>query len=222
MDWQVIWIFIHVVLLVYWLGADISVFLTSLRVKNAGYSKETRMALVKVLNFVNWFPSAANLFMLPVGLTLAQGLGHSPVTGGWLVLVWAIAAGWLGLIWQAAKKRGTPEGKQLSNIDLAGRLILIALLVVVAIWSLATGGPFTANWIALKLLVFAYILCMGIGLRFSFANFGPTFGRIMAQGSTPELEKEITRLTFAVKPWVLLLWAGLVVAAYIGIAQPQF
>ncbi|MBM3502264.1 MAG: hypothetical protein FJX65_00165 [Alphaproteobacteria bacterium] len=222
MDWQVFWIFIHVALLVYWLGADISVFLTSLRVKNANYSKETRMALVKVLNFVNWFPSGANMFMLPVGLMLADGLGHSPVTGWWLVLVWVAAFAWLRLIWVAGNKRGTPEGKRLSTIDLYLRYALIALLVVVGVMSLATGEPFTAAWLAVKLLLFAYVLCMGLGIRFSFANFGPTFGRIMAQGSTPELEKEITRLTYAVKPWVLLLWGGLVVMGYIGIAQPQF
>jgi Na+/H+ antiporter NhaC len=221
MDWQVFWIFVHVVLFVYWLGADISVFITSLRVKNANYSKETRQALVKVLNFVNWFPVAANMFMLPVGLTLANGLGISPVTGVWLLLVWAAAIAWFWLIWQAGTRRGTPEGKRYSTIDLYLRYALIAVLVITGIWSLSAGGPFTANWLALKLILFAFVLCMGLGIRFSFANFGPTFGRIMAQGSTPELEKEITRLTYAVKPWVLLLWGGLVVMAYVGIAQPR-
>ena len=56
MDWQSVWIFLHVMLLVYWLGADIGVFYSSFHIRRADYPKETRLAVLKVSGFINQFP----------------------------------------------------------------------------------------------------------------------------------------------------------------------
>ncbi len=102
------------------------------------------------------------------------------------------------------------------------RIVLIAVLGIAAIASFAGGDPFSDNWVALKVLLYAYVLACGLGIRFAFAPFGPAFGRYMAQGSTPEVEAALRRPVIMVKPFVLALWGGLVVMALIGIAQPQF
>lgn len=222
MDSQAVWIFLHVVLLVYWLGADIGVFYSSLQVIKTEHPPETRAAIVKVLTFVNYFPATASILMLPVGLQLAAGVDASPITGAWLILVWAGAFAWLGLAHSSAKRRGTPLGKRLANADLAVRVVLIAVLGIAAVASFVGGEPFRNNWVALKVLLYAYILVCGLGIRFSFAPFGPAFRRLMAEGSTPEIEAAIRRPVLIVKPWVLALWGGLVVMALIGIAQPRF
>lgn len=221
MDPQSLWIMVHVVLLVYWLGADISVFYSSLQIIKPENSPETRAAVARVLGFVNFFPSVASIMMLPVGLMLAAGQGASPLTGGWLVLPWAIAGVWLLISVGAATQRGTPIGKRYASIDLWIRLVLIAVLTIAAIASFAGGAPFTSNWIALKVLLFAFVLVCGLGIRFTFANFGPAFGRLMAEGSTPETEAALRAPVMSVKKWVLMLWAALVVMALLGIAQPH-
>ncbi len=222
MDSQAVWIFLHVALLVYWLGADIGVFYSSLHVVKTEYPPETRAAIVKVLTLVNYFPATASILMLPVGLQLAAGVDASPVTGVWMILVWIGAFAWLGLAHSSTKRRGTPLGKRLANIDLAVRVALIAVLGIAAVASFAGGDPFGDNWVALKVLLYAYILVCGLGIRFSFAPFGPAFRRLMAEGSTPEIEAAIRRPVAIVKPWVFALWGGLVVMALIGIAQPRF
>ncbi len=222
MDSQAVWIFLHVALLVYWLGADIGVFYSSLQVIKPEHPPETRAAIVKVLTFVNYFPATASILMLPVGLQLAAGVDASPVTGAWLVLVWLGALAWLAITHSSAKRRGTPVGQQLANLDLAIRVVLILVLGAAALVSLAGDDPFKANWLALKVLLYAYILICGLGIRFSFASFGPAFRRLMSEGSTPETEAALKRPVVIVKPWVLALWGGLVVMALIGIAQPRF
>lgn len=222
MDSQAVWIFLHVLLLVYWLGADIGVFYSSLQVIKQENSPETRAAIVKVLSFINNFPATSSILMLPVGLQLAAGVDASPVTGFWLVLVWIGAFAWLGVAHSSTKRRGTPLGKRLSDLDLVVRIALIAVLGIAAIASFAGGDPFSNNWVALKVLLYAYVLACGLGIRFAFAPFGPAFGRYMAQGSTPEIEAALRRPVMMVKPFVLALWGGLVVMALIGIAQPQF
>lgn len=183
---------------------------------------ETRAGIVKVLTFVNYFPATASILMLPLGLQLAAGVDASPITGAWLILVWAGAFAWLGLAHSSAKRRGTPLGKRLANADLGVRVVLIAVLGLAAAASFVGGEPFRNNWVALKVLLYAYILVCGLGIRFSFAPFGPAFRRLMAEGSTPEIEAAIRRPVLIVKPWVLALWGGLVVMALIGIAQPRF
>lgn len=222
MDWQPIWIFLHVVMLVYWLGADIGVFYCSFHIRRADYSKETRAAILKVSGFINQFPLAMGIFILPVGLQLADGLGLSPITGWWLLVPWVLAVGWFLLTLRVARQRGSPAGQRLAKIDLGIRVVLITALLISAIWTFVAGEPWGANWLALKVVIFAYVLTCGIGIRVTYRNAGAVFGRLVTQGSTPELEAEIKRLSTAVKPWVLTLWAGLVVMALVGISQPQF
>lgn len=221
MEPQTLWIMAHVVLLVYWLGADISVFYSSLQIIKPENSPETRAAVARVLNFVNAFPGVASILMLPVGLMLAAGRGLSPIDGAWLVLPWALAAIWLFIAVSATSQRGTPLGQTYSTIDLWIRLVLIAVLTIAAIVSFVSGEPFASNWLALKVLLFAYVLVCGLGIRFTFAKFGPAFGRLMAEGSTPEVEAALRVPVIRVKPWVLGLWAGLVVMSLLGIAQPS-
>lgn len=222
MDWQPIWIFLHVVMLVYWLGADIGVFYCSFHIRRADYSKETRAAILKVSGFINQFPLAMGIFILPVGFMLADGLGLSPITGWWLLIPWVLAVAWFLFNLRAARMRGSPLGQRLAKIDIGIRVVLITGLVISAIWTFVAGEPWGANWVALKILVFSYVLACGIGIRVTYFNAGPVFGRLLSQGSTPELEAEVKRLTTAVKPWVLTLWAGLLVMALVGISQPQF
>lgn len=221
MDPQTFWIMAHVVLLVYWLGADISVFYSSLQIIKPENSPETRAAVARVLNFVNAFPGVASILMLPVGLMLAAGKGLSPIDGGWLVLPWILAAVWLLISVSATSQRGTPLGQTYASIDLWIRIVLIAVLIIAAIASFANGEPFASNWLALKVLLYAYVLVCGLGIRFTFAKFGPAFGRLMAEGSTPEVEAGLRGPVLQVKPWVLGLWAGLVAMSLIGIAQPS-
>jgi hypothetical protein len=220
MDPQALWIMAHVVLLVYWLGADISVFYCSLQIIKKDNAPETRAVIAKVLGFVNAFPGIASILMLPVGLMLAAGKGLSPIADGWLVLVWALAGVWLLISVSAASQRGTPLGKTYATIDLWIRYALIAILTIAALWSFTAGAPFTTHWLALKVLLYAFVLVCGLGIRFTFAGFGPAFGRFMAQGSTPETEAALRVPVLRVKPWVLALWAGLVAMALLGIAQP--
>ena len=221
MEPQSLLIVVHVLLLVYWLGADITVFICSFQMIRRQNSPATRAAFVRVLSFANAFPSVASILILPVGLQLAAGLDALQFSSTWLWLVWAGAIGWLAID-QLAGRRGKPSAKVFSRVNLWIRIVLIAVLAAAAVTSFATGRPFGTDWLALKVLLFAYVLGCGLGLRFAFQPFGPAFGRLMAEGPTAEVEAALRRPVLWVKPWVLALWAGLVVMAFIGISQPEF
>ena len=87
-DIQIFWLIFHVLILVYWLGADISVFYGSSQLTNNKNSIETRLAIIKIISFVNWFPNIANILIFPVGIMLLVGLGYFSEVGELIYLVW--------------------------------------------------------------------------------------------------------------------------------------
>ena len=188
---------------------------------NPENSVETRIAVAKVRNFVNWFPNITSILMLPVGLMLAAGRGISPIEGSWLVLPWILSGTWLLILVGTITQRGTSIGKIYGNLDYLIRYVLIAVLIFSALLSFFGEGPFGSNWLALKILIYAYVLICSLGIRFTAAASGPAFGRLITEGSTPEIEEAIKKPAKRVKPWVLGLWAGLLAMALLGIAQPS-
>ncbi len=219
---QDLWTFLHVMTFVYWLGADLGVFYSSRFVVNPKYTPETRAAALKILAWLDMAPRYALLLTLPVGLQLARGVELSAIGGAWLLLVWLGAAAWIALATNVHRREGTDAGRRLANIDLALRIALIAGLAIAAIYSFATAAPFAANWLALKALLFALAVAMGVGIRVTFAPFGQAFGRLMAEGSSPEIEAQMSRSLARAKPFVLALWIVIAAAAFIGISQPGF
>jgi hypothetical protein len=219
---QDLWTFLHVLTFVYWLGADLGVFYSSRFVVNADYTPETRAVALKILAWLDMAPRYALLLTLPVGLQLAHGAELSAIGGGWLLLAWLGSAAWISLVITIHRREGTAAGRRLGQIDLGLRFVLIAGLVVAAVLSFTGGAPFAADWLALKALLFALAVTMGVGIRVTFAPFGPAFARLMTEGSSAEVEERMSTALARAKPFVLVLWAIIAAAAFIGISQPGF
>jgi hypothetical protein len=188
---QDLWTFLHVLTFVYWLGADLGVFYSSRFVVNADYTPETRAVALKILAWLDMAPRYALLLTLPVGLQLAHGAELSAIGGGWLLLAWLGSAAWISLVITIHRREGTAAGRRLGQIDLGLRFVLIAGLVVAAVLSFTGGAPFAADWLALKALLFALAVTMGVGIRVTFAPFGPAFARLMTEGSSAEVEERM-------------------------------
>ena len=221
LDSQAIWVFLHVVLFVYWLGADITVFYSSLQIIKQENSIETRLAIFKILNFVNWFPAISSILMLPVGIMLAVGQNLILIPTILIIFMWIGIGIWLFFSVCSNTQRGTKIGTIYSNIDLVLRIMIIVFLLLVASVSLWHSDLIQSSWLILKIYLFSYVLVCGLGIRFTFASFGIAFSRLIKEGTSPEIEQAIKRPVIMVKPWVLALWGGLFLMALIGISQPQ-
>jgi len=214
------WRLLHLATFVYWLGADLGVFYSSRFVINSAYTPETRAVLLKTLVWLDMVPRYALLLTLPVGLQLAGGLGLSPLSSGWLWLVWLGFAAWIVLAFQIHRRQGSDVVKALTNIDLALRFALILMLALSAILSLSGSDIFGTPWLALKVLLFAGAVACGVMIRITFRPFEPAFGEIMKNGSTPEVETRLRASLNSAARWVVLLWIVVAAAAYVGITQP--
>ncbi|MSO64337.1 MAG: hypothetical protein EXQ85_00790 [Alphaproteobacteria bacterium] len=217
MEWQSFWKLIHVVMFVYWVGADLGVFYSArLIINNPQYSVATRQVLLQNLGIIDMIPRYTLLLTFPVGAQLAAGLGASTLTGGWLWLIWIASIAWIVFITVIHNKEGQPIAKTMANVDLALRYAFIAFLLITAVMTIMGGGFYAQEWIGWKVLGFAAAVICGVGIRLSFKPFVVGFGRLIKEGSNPEVEALLRKGLNAAMPWVFGIWVFAAITAFIG------
>ncbi|MCC5861334.1 MAG: hypothetical protein JJT93_05410 [Gammaproteobacteria bacterium] len=211
----------HILLFVYWLGGDLGVFYSSRFVTDPTLGTEARATAAKIMLAVDLAPRICLILILPVGLTLAAmkwGLG---LGGGVLSVIWVGCLAWLVIAVTIYLREGQPLSHLLARIDQAIRWFVIVLVGGVGVWSLVAEGPLAGQgWLAAKFLLFAVLVICGLAIRAAIRPFGPAFGRLMQEGSSPEVEAQLGGSVARARPFVLVIWAGLVVAAALGIFKP--
>src|SRR5215471_16205141 len=97
MDTHALWAYAHVLLFVYWLGADVGLWLAMAFVKNAKLSFETRVTLIKLAFYIDLFPRITFALILPVGMQLVRDLELAPISDALLAAAWTIGILWSGV-----------------------------------------------------------------------------------------------------------------------------
>jgi hypothetical protein len=211
----------HLLLFVYWLGADIGVFHASRYVANPALTLEARATALRIMLWIDQIPRWCLVLILPVGYTLAYRLGLVQTSATVIAVIWIASIAWLAMVLAVHHSQGTGRGETLRRIDLAFRLVVIFGLSFEAWSALAGNGYLQAPWLAVKLQIFALLVACGLMTRVVTQPFVVAFGRLMREGSKPELEAQIATGLARARPWVIAIWIGLVVAAYLGLAKPD-
>lgn len=219
MDTHSVWAWVHIVLFVYWLGADVGLYMVMIFVKNPKLSFETRATLIKLAFYIDQFPRVTFALILPVGLHLARDLALAPIPDWLLVLAWVIGIFWSVLHLAVVKYKGTPLARTLLQINKAYELLMGGFIMAVGAWSLYAGAPIEAGWFALKLLLFGTIFWVILGIDTVFQPF-TTILRMGPDGSTPEKEAEVARATHLTMAWAVLLYLIVLAVAFLGKVKP--
>ena len=219
MDSHNIWAYVHILLFVYWLGADAGLYLAMAMIKNPALSFETRTTLIRLAFYIDLFPRITFALILPVGMHLARDLNLYPIGDGLLALTWAI-----GLLWSAvhlgiARYKGTPTGEVLRTINKLYEAIGGLFFVFISVLSIATGAPIETAWFAWKLLAFGLIFWVILGFDTVFQPFTMIL-RMGPGGATPGNEARVTRMTRITMAWSLLLYLLIAAVAFIGKVKP--
>lgn len=212
---------VHVLLLVYWLGGDLGVFYSAGFLIKPELSVATRLTVMKILHFLDQAPRICLVLVMPVGTTLGLRGGYLQFDPMLLWPIWIFSAAWLWMVLTLATRARTPLGQRVAKIDLVVRFVVIVALLAASLTSFAGAGPATgSNWLAAKLLIYALLIANGLAIRVAFRPFGPAFGALVQNGSSPEVEATLARAVHRVRPVVLTLWFLLLVEAYLGLAKP--
>jgi hypothetical protein len=211
--------FIHVLLFVYWLGGDAGVFYSSTFVINPKLSKEQRLTAFKIFVNLDMLPRYCLALMLTVGAILAEFIGYQHET--WML--WGLIVlgpAWVWVVHTIHVKEGTEFGKTLATWDKRFRLFMIVAIVASVIYHLSTGQLRPYPWIAAKLLIFAFLIFCGFMIRIKIPPFVEGFRTLASTGPTPESDQKMHDGMMACRPYVLAIWAGVAIAAFLGIWKP--
>ena len=85
--------------------------------------------------------------------------------------------------------------------------------------ALLGNGPLPGGWFGAKILLFALIFAMGIGIDFAFRPIVPAFLRLATEGSQPDIEAAIGAAVDGAIRYVLGLYALLIVIAFLGVTK---
>lgn len=211
--------FVHILLFVFWLGADVGVFVLAQMVKRRGLSFETRATLMEGLVLIDLLPRLSWALMLPVGLQLATSLGLVQ-PGPLLPVAWVVGIGWATLILVAARDHESAFAQLWGKIQLALVATIGSVLVATALWSLLGDGPVDTPWLATKVLFYGLIFFVGIGLELSFLPVMTVFPKL-AEGPNEAHEAALARGINVTSVWVGLLYSLVALAAFWGTVKPS-
>lgn len=212
---------LHVLVMGYWIGSDLVINqYAHYTARTRGMPGPERARLWNFLMHVDQHPRNALILSLPLGLTLAAYLGLSPLTGGWLVLAWALSALWFWQMWLTHLKAGTPAGPLLRAWDWRIRYAVIGACVIVGALSLATGAPFAAPWLAYKVILFGGVIACGLGIRHYLRRYLEIWPRAVDGTATDEDERRLVLTMRQATVVLVLLHAQVVAIGLLGVLKP--
>lgn len=224
-----VFLFIHIVLFVYWLGADLGVYYTSRFVVDRKLSTETRAVTGKIMEFVDLSPRVSLVLFLPSGLSLMALYDQVPsfvASNRYLIIVatWLLGLVWLYLVIRNYHSHGDPKAVLVRRIDLTIRYLIVIGIFVSGIYTLLVFEPFgvTTNpkWLAIKVMLYATAIAGGIGIRRALIPFGPAFVQVLG-GSPTQTDNDALSLSLKkALPWVHLIWFCVSASAFLGVTKP--
>jgi hypothetical protein len=215
-----VWLYVHVLLFVYWLGADLGVFLLARAAKRSELSFAERAFALRMALVIDLTPRLCFALMFPVGLQLVAGAGLADVPDWLLAGAWLLALGWIALLLAVGRNAERPIGITLGRLNLAFQAVTGLAIGAAGLASVLGQGPFPPGWLAWKVLLFACVFATSIGIDVAFRPVAPAFMRLASEGSSPAVETQIAHGIDGAIRYVLALYLLIAMIAFLGVAKP--
>ncbi|MEP5485665.1 MAG: hypothetical protein ABJP62_04280 [Parasphingorhabdus sp.] len=216
-----LFVFVHIILFVLWLGADVGVFMLGQHFrKREQYDLPQRLVLLQLLVNLDMVPRTAWALMVPLTLTMVDAGGWWVLPGWALAAAWAVGGFWLWLVWDAHRHDQTPRAARDKKIESLLTIGLTAFYIGLGIISLAQGAPLAPAWLATKALMFGLIFAAAIMIDVAFKPVGPQLGKLIAEGSSDETEIPLLNTMNRTRIWVWIVYLLLVATAFLGNIKP--
>lgn len=213
---------LHLLAFVYWLGGDLGTFFSSRFVVDPALSPAQRGTALKIMLGCDQGPKLAMPLIFALGWSLAARMGLIAAPGALEVAIWVIALAWFANVNYLYFTQNLAAKARIAQIDLWFRIAVVVILLAAGVLALLDQGPFHADWLSLKVLIFAGLVACGIWIRIQLKPFVAAFGQLMSSGSTPAVEATLSRALGRCRPAVYLIWTGLTVNAALGLHLIHF
>ncbi len=220
MDWNTHILFAHILLLVFWLGTDIGVFVLGKFAQNSRYSVDQRLLLLQVMLIIDMFPRVCMVLIVPTGYQLAVNLGAISVFPYQNLAVWLFSGIWFAVVLSGMIWREQGVGRTAKTLEKIIHYFLILVVGWAALESVFYGAPITRYWVAEKALVYVLIIICVLFLEKAFNPAAAAFMQLANDGSSEELEKQIRNGMDSTYVWVIVIYVLVIHAAWLGVWQP--
>jgi len=219
MDLYDLFLIMHLLLFVYWLGGDLGVFYSSGMVIDPGLSDSARLTAAKIMVNLDLVPRICMSLMLTVGGVLSEFKGVPHPTWQMVGIV-LLGPAWLAMVLTVHFQEGSELGKSIAKIDYWFRVALVIYLLISVTVSFQFGSLGDAPWVGAKLLVFAALVFCGIMIRRYIGPYAHGIHALATTGSTDEINRAMARSLGQCRPFVLAIWAGLFAEMWLGVVEP--
>ena len=208
MDWYSLAVFFHLLLFVFWLGTDLGVFLAARISERGELSVETRGTVLGLGMVLDRLPSG-------VELAAISGQLATPLTVR--LALWAGALVWLGILWSGFLNPQTKTEERAMLFNFVMNAILALLVSGTGMYLLYLGEA--AAWLSLKITLVGLIFVCGVLLDAMFKPAVEAFVAITTTGATDELNTRYSKAIGPVYVVVLVIYALVLIAAWLGVSK---
>lgn len=214
----------HIIAMVYWLGGEWGVFQTSYNVINHRLPMEERKRHMETAYRIDILARTGIVLLFPIGFHMGWYYGIQPFGGIWLWVNWIFFGVWLSITWAAFFYRETDTGIALTKFDERIRFVFIPLIFIAAVTSLMGLGPFEAlpgqRWFSIKILIFAFLLVLGLKLRFIMREWTELFRVLAKNPDDTRAEATLDRSIRIGRGIAYFYWIGIGTVAFFGAVKP--
>jgi len=213
-------VFFHIMLFVFWLGADLGVAIAGSHFRDRSNTVPQRLSILKLLVATDMGPRTAWALMVASTISLLKvgGLWDLPNWG--VALAWAVSLVWLWIVWAAHKAGQTPKAAKLKKIEMVLKWLLAAFYLGLGIISFVQGAPLTEKWLATKAFTFGLIFIAAIMIDVMFKPVGPLLMKLIEEGSGGPVEDPLLKTMNKSRFWVRVTYILLVIMALLGTTKP--
>jgi len=202
----IFWKYLHILMFVGWVGADMSVFLSAKRSTDASLPFDTRITLLHMALRIELIPRTMWKAALPLGVMLSAEMGLLKISDFGIAMVWLFSIIWWAISMTGAIYYDKEWGRKVAHF---GNFLIFGVgvgLIWAAISSAMGNGPFEASgtWLLWKVGLYGLVNLTCLAIVVAYDPMGPAFGRLAVEGSTPEIEGIVKR-TFNIA--ILPIWS---------------
>jgi hypothetical protein len=209
------WLFLHILLLVFWVGTDLGVFLAARYSERSDLSIETRQIVLELGMKLDRLPRTALALIIPSGVMLGEGAGLVLLDGVAKIALWSFAVIWLVILWQGFLSASLAVQARSAKINWWLNLVA-AVLTLLWAGMLYLGGA-APMWLIFKIAIVGVIFVVGFLLDLLFGPAMGLFAQVCAEPDRSDLNLDYGNALVPVYWTVIAIYVLALAAAALGV-----
>ncbi|HJL92922.1 MAG TPA: hypothetical protein QGF04_03980 [Woeseiaceae bacterium] len=204
---------IHILCLVYWLGADLGVFYSSYFLVNEELPRKTRITISKILFFLDQSPRISMILIFPSGIHLSKILGYLDISYLLVSIIWIVASLWLALV--IVLHIRSQSVKNLAALDYWLRVSFATAMIIAVAFIIMYQPEYT--WAGKKIFIFSLTVICGLIIRHKLRMFEPAFIALIEEKETRTSNLIMKESIASSRPFVVFIWVCLLLNTSLGL-----